>query len=170
MTISVGDRLPDVNFFVLKEGRPEKRVTAEIFAGRRVVLFGVPGAFTPTCHRNHLPGFLENRDAILEQGIDEIAVVAVNDANVMNAWASATNGEGRILFLSDGNAEFARAAGLEFDNTAAGRGVRLRRFSMIVDDQVVEELNVEDAPGEATKSGAARILEALAGAGAQAAV
>lgn len=161
MTISVGDRLPAATFLVLKDGSPAKMTTGEIFSGRRIVLFGVPGAFTPTCHRNHLPGFIENHAALLEKGVDEIAVVATNDAFVMDAWARDSGGQGKILFLSDGNAEFVRAAGLDQDASDRGLGIRAQRFSMIVEDGVVKTLNVEDRPGQATKSGAARILETL---------
>lgn len=161
MTVSVGDRLPETTFFIMGPDGLEKKSTSEIFAGKKVVLFGVPGAFTPTCTNNHLPGFLEHRDAILAKGVDEIAVVSVNDVFVLNAWAEHTRGKGRITFLSDGVAEFAKAAGLDMDRTSAGQGIRLKRFSMIVNDGVVETMEVEDVPSEATATGAARILEAL---------
>jgi peroxiredoxin len=161
MTVSVGDRLPETTFFIMGPDGLEMRTTSEIFAGRKVVLFGVPGAFTPTCTNNHLPGFLEHRDAILAKGVDEIAVVSVNDVFVLNAWAEHTRGKGRITFLSDGVAEFAKAAGLDMDRTSVGQGIRLKRFSMIVNDGVIETLEVEDVPSEATATGAARILEAL---------
>ena len=128
--------------------------TSEIFAGKNVVLFGVPGAFTPTCSNNHLPGYLENHDAILAQGVDTIAVVAVNDHHVMGAWARFTGGEGKILFLADGNGAFAKATGLDGDMSGAGMGVRTKRFSMIVDDGKVTTLNVETKPG-VDESGAA---------------
>ena len=159
MTLSAGNRLPETTFFVLGEGGVEKKTTSDIFSGRRIVLVGVPGAFTPTCHRNHLPGFIENRDALLEKGIDEVVVVAVNDPHVMNAWAKASGAKSRILFLSDGNAEFARAAGLEIDRTGSGMGTRIKRFSMIVDDGTVEVLNVDE--GQLSETVAARILEVL---------
>jgi glutaredoxin/glutathione-dependent peroxiredoxin len=161
MTIAVGDRLPDVTFQSLTADGPVKRTTRDIFAGRTVVLFGVPGAFTPTCHRNHLPGFIEQRDAILAAGVDEVAVVATNDVWVMDAWANATGAKDRILFLSDDEGAFARATGLEIDRSGTGVGLRLQRFSMIVEDGVVKDLNVEGTPKEATVSGAARILERL---------
>ena len=163
MTIAVGDRLPDVAFQSLAEEGPVKRTTQDIFAGRTVVLFGVPGAFTPTCHRNHLPGFIEQRDAILAAGVDEVAVVATNDLWVMDAWANATGAKGRILFLSDDDGAFARATGLKIDRTGTGVGLRLQRFSMIVEDGVVRSLSVEETPREATASGAARILEQVRG-------
>lgn len=161
MTVSAGDRLPDTTFFVLGPDGPEKKTTSDVFSGKSIVFFGVPGAFTPTCHNNHLPGFLEHHDAILAKGVDEIAVVAVNDMHVMNAWAEKTGAKGKITFLSDGNAEFARASGLEMDGSAAGMATRVKRFSMIVKDGVIKTLEVEDAPRQATATGAARILEAL---------
>ncbi|MGQ7792276.1 peroxiredoxin [Faunimonas sp. B44] len=161
MTIAVGERLPETDFFVLNNGRPQKISSREIFAGRKVVLFGVPGAFTPTCSLNHLPGFLEQHDAILEKGVDEIVVVAVNDANVMDAWSESTGGKGRIRYLSDGNADFATATGLDQDSSGVGRGTRMKRFAMIVEDGVVRTLDVEDNSGEAVRSSAARILEQL---------
>ncbi len=162
MTVSVGDRLPETTFFIMGPDGLEKKTTSEIFGGRKVVLFGVPGAFTPTCTNNHLPGFLEHRDAILDKGVDEIAVVSVNDVFVLNAWAEHTRGKGRITFLSDGVAEFAKAAGLDMDRTSVGQGIRLKRFSMIVEDGVIKSMEVEDVPSEATATGAARILEELA--------
>ena len=140
MSLSVGDRLPETTFYVLGEGGVETRRTSEIFAGRKVVFVGVPGAFTPTCHRNHLPGFVENIDAIRERGAGEIVVMAVNDPHVLNAWAEASGAKGRILFLSDGNAEFTRAAGLDSDRSASGMGVRAKRFAMIVEDGMVIRL------------------------------
>jgi peroxiredoxin len=160
MTISVGERLPDTNFKTITPDGPKDLSTADIFAGRKVVLFGVPGAFTPTCSNNHLPGYLENREAILARGVDEIAVVATNDHHVMRAWARFTEAEGRILFLADGNGDFVRAAGLDADMSPAGLGLRSRRFSMIVEDGKVTALNVETKPG-VNESGAARILELL---------
>ena len=110
MTISVGDKLPDATFKTMTADGAKDMTTAEIFAGKKVVLFGVPGAFTPTCSNNHLPGYLENHDAILARGVDTIAVVAVNDIHVMGAWARFTGGEGKILFLADGNGDFVKRA------------------------------------------------------------
>ena len=161
MALSVGDRLPEGNFFILGPDGVESKPSADIFTGRKVVLFGLPGAFTPTCHKNHLPGYIEHSDNILAKGVDEIAVVSVNDPHVMDAWAENTGGKGRITFLSDGNAEFAKACGLELDRTEVGMGIRMKRFSMIVDDGVIKKLEVEDAPYHHTATGAARILEAL---------
>ena len=161
MTIAVGQKLPDTTFKTATADGPKEVSTAEIFAGRKVVLFGVPGAFTPTCNNNHLPGYIENRDAILSRGVDEIAVVAVNDVFVMSAWARASGGDGKILFLADGSGDFAKATGLDIDLGKGGLGLRNKRFSMIVEDGVVTALNIEDAPGAVVNSGAATILEQL---------
>jgi peroxiredoxin len=161
MTIAPGDKLPDATLKTMTADGAANVATGDFFAGRKVVLFGVPGAFTPTCSMNHLPGFLENHDAILARGADAIAVVAVNDHHVMNAWSKATNAEGKITFLADGSAELAKATGLDADMSKGGMGTRFRRFSMIVDDGVVTTLNIEEAPGKAEISGAARILEQL---------
>lgn len=162
MTISVGDKLPQATFKVITEDGAKDLTTSDIFDGKKVVLFGVPGAFTPTCSNNHLPGYLENHDAILARGVDQIAVVAANDHHVMRAWANFTGGEGKILYLADGNAAFAKATGLDLDLSAGGLGHRFKRFSMIVDNGVVTTLNIEDSPGKAVESGAAKILEQLA--------
>jgi len=161
MTIAVGQKLPDTTFKTSTADGPKEVSTAEIFAGRKVVLFGVPGAFTPTCNNNHLPGYIENRDAILSRGVDEIAVVAVNDVFVMSAWARASGGDGKILFLADGSGDFARAAGLDIDLSRAGLGLRLKRFSAIVEDGVVTALNIEDTPGTVASSGAAALIDQL---------
>lgn len=161
MTIKPGDRLPDASFkYVGKDGAAEISVE-ELFAGKTVVLFAVPGAFTPTCHANHLPGFLNQLENIKAKGVDEVAVVAVNDMHVMNAWAEASGGKGKILFLADGSADFAKAIGLDIDLAAAGMGVRSQRYSMIVEDRVVKTLNIDEKPGQAVASGAVPILEQL---------
>ena len=161
MTIEPGQRVPEATFKTMTADGPANIATGEIFAGKKVVLFGVPGAFTPTCSMNHLPGFIENYDAILARGVDTIAVVSANDVFVMNAWAKSTGGEGKILFLADGNGEFGRATGLDQDMSKGGMGTRIRRFSAIVEDGVVKSLNAGDLPGKAEVSGAARILEQL---------
>ncbi len=160
MTISIGQTLPEAAFKIMTEEGPKDTSVADIFAGKKVVLFGLPGAFTPTCSNNHLPGYLENFDAIIARGVDTIAVVATNDVHVMGAWARFTGGEGKILYLSDGNGDFVRAAGLEADLTVAGMGHRSKRFSMIVDDAKVSAINVETERG-VNNSGAATILEQL---------
>lgn len=161
MTIAPGTPVPDATFKTMTADGAANVTTDELFAGKKVVIFGVPGAFTPTCSMNHLPGFIENRDAILAKGIDSIAVVAINDHHVMNAWAKSSGGDGKIKFLADGNAEFAKATGLDLDMSKGGMGTRFKRFSMIVDDGVVTQLNIEDSPGKAEVSGAAKILEQL---------
>lgn len=161
MTISVGDELPAVTFKVMTVDGPSEVTTEELTKGRRLVIFGVPGAFTPTCNNNHLPGFLNNHDAIKAKGIEEIAVIAVNDMFVMDAWAKSTGSDGKITFLADGSAMFTRAAGLDVDASGFGMGVRSKRYSMIVDDGVVKALNIEDAPGKAEASGADALMAML---------
>ena len=163
MTIKVGDRLPQSTFRIMTTDGPAAKTTEELFGGRNVVLFAVPGAFTPTCHRNHLPGFLGKIDEIKAKGIDAVAVVAVNDVFVMTAWAKYSGGEGKIEFLSDGNADFAKAIGLSLDGSGFGLGTRFQRFSMIVKDGVVASLAVEDSPGKAELSGADALLKELTG-------
>lgn len=160
MTISVGDKLPDMKFKTMTADGAKEIGSADIFAGKKVVLFAVPGAFTPTCSNNHLPGYLENHDAILARGVDTIAVVAVNDVHVMGAWARFTGGEGKILYLADGSGDFVKAVGLDSDLSANGMGLRSKRFSMIVDDGKVTTLNVEIKPG-VDASSAAHILGQL---------
>lgn len=159
MPIASGDRLPDVTFRTMTETGPKPVTTAEIFAGKTMVLFGVPGAFTPTCHKTHLPGFLKEAEAFKAKGVAGIAVVAVNDPFVMGMWAKDTGGEGVITFLADGNAEFAKATGLDVDLAAAGLGVRCRRFSMLVEDGVVKTINIEPAPGVDVSSAATLICQ-----------
>jgi peroxiredoxin len=158
MTIKVGDKLPETTFRVMTADGPAPKTTDEVFKGRKVVLFAVPGAFTPTCSNNHLPGFLAKLDEIKAKGIDHVAVPAVNDVFVMNAWAKASGGEGKIEFLADGSADLAKAIGLELDATGGGLGVRSKRYAMIVNDGTVEWLAVEDAPGKADATGADAVL------------
>ena len=165
MAIQPGDRLPQVDFFVTTPDGLDTRSTADVFGGRRVVLVGVPGAFTPTCDRNHLPGFVEHADAILAKGIDAIAVTAVNDAFVLQAWAAKADPAGRITFLGDGNGTFARALGLEMDGSARGFGVRSQRYAMVVDDGVVTTLSLEEVPRAVQATGAEALLASLEGAG-----
>ena len=160
MTIAAGEKLPDATFKTMTADGPKEVSTADVFAGKKVVLFGVPGAFTPTCSNNHLPGYLENFDAIKARGVDTVAVIATNDVHVMGAWARFTGGEGRLLFLADGNASFLKAVGLDNDLSESAMGTRSRRFSMIVEDGVVKTVNVETKPG-VNESGAAQMLEQL---------
>ena len=161
MTISVGDKLPEATFKTMTDDGAKEIGTADIFPRKKVVLFAVPGAFTPTCSNNHLPGYLENRDAILARGVDTVAVVSVNDVHVMGAWARFTGGEGKILYLADGSGEFAKVLGLDLDLSAGGMGLRSKRYSMIVEDGKVTALNIEDKPGQAVESSAAKLLEQL---------
>jgi glutaredoxin/glutathione-dependent peroxiredoxin len=160
MTINIGNTLPAVEFNVMTADGQQKLSTDVVFAGRKVVLFGVPGAFTPTCSMNHLPGFLEHFDAIKAKDVDTIACTSVNDVHVMAAWAKHSGAEGKIMMLADGNGEFAKATGLLFDLTVAGMGERSRRYSMIVDNGVMTALNVEDKSG-VNVSGADTILQQL---------
>src|ERR1700724_319178 len=137
MAIKVGDRVPNGSFTVMTGDGPKPMSTDELFKGKKVVLFAVPGAFTPTCHKNHMPGFVKNADAIKAKGIDAIAVTAVNDVFVMDAWKKASGAEGKIEFLADGSADFAGALGLALDASANGLGIRSKRYCMLVDDGVV---------------------------------
>ena len=161
MTIQVGDRLPQTTFRVMTADGAKPKTTDDLFAGRKVVLIGVPGAFTPTCHRNHLPGYIENAASFTEKGVDAIAVTAVNDVFVMDAWAKASGGEGKVEFLADGNGDFAKALGLTLDASGNGLGVRSKRYSMVVDDGVVKSLNIEETAGKADTSGADNLLRTM---------
>ncbi len=158
MTIKPGEKLPAAEYSVMTADGQQKLSTDVIFAGRKVVLFGVPGAFTPTCSRNHLPGFLSSIDAIRAKGVDSIVCVTVNDIHVVDAWSKHAGTNGKIIMLSDGDGNFARAIGL--NKSMSGMGERVRRFSMIVDNGVVRQLNVEDKPG-VNVSGADAILGQL---------
>ena len=158
MTIKVGDRLPNATFRLVTGDGARPVTTQEFFGGRKIVLFGLPGAFTPTCHKNHLPGFLADEAAFKAKGVAEIAMTSVNDQYVLGAWSKATGADGRIAFLADGAADFAKAAGLDFDASAGGLGLRSRRYSMLVEDGVVKILNIEESPGKADLSGAAHLI------------
>lgn len=160
MAIKVGDRVPNATFTVMTADGPKPMTTDELFKGKKVVLFAVPGAFTPTCHRNHLPGFVKNAAAIKAKGINTIAVTGVNDVFVMDAWKKASGGDG-IEFLADGSAAWAKAVGITADLSERGLGLRSGRYAMVVEDGVVKTLNVEDAPGKADISGADNLLKAL---------
>ena len=161
MPIKVGDRLPpDIKFRVMGPEGPAVKTVEDVFKGKKVVLFAVPGAFTPTCHKNHLPGFVRNADAIKAKGVDTIAVTAVNDGFVMNEWKK-QSGADAIEFLADGNADFAKAIDMTLDGSANGLGIRSKRYSMLVEDGVVKSLNVEEAPGKADVSGADALLKQL---------
>jgi peroxiredoxin len=161
MPIKVGDRLPNTTFRVMTPDGPKPKTTDEVFKGKKVVLFAVPGAFTPTCHKNHLPGFVKNAEAIKGKGIDSIAVTSVNDPFVQDAWKKASDPDNKIDFLADGSGDFAKAVGMELDASANGLGIRSKRYSMVVEDGVVKSLNIEDAPGKADISGADNLLKSL---------
>ena len=161
MAICTGEKLPEASFFTMGADGPAQISTNDFFAGKKVVLFAVPGAFTPTCNNNHLPGFVEHADDIKGKGVDEIAVVSVNDVFVMGAWAGTSGGGDSIKFLADPNADFAQAIGMELDLTGHGLGVRSKRYAMVVEDGTVTTLTVEGNPGEAVDSSAAKIMESL---------
>lgn len=158
MAIAVGQKIPSVKLKYASEKGPADITTDEIFSGKKVVLFAVPGAFTPTCSAAHLPGFVVNVDAIKAKGVDAVVCMAVNDAFVMGAWGKSQNAE-HILMLADGSAELTRALGLELDGTGFGMGIRSKRFAMIVNDGTVELLNIDELKLE--KSSAEAILAAL---------
>jgi peroxiredoxin len=159
MTIAIGDKLPDVKLVKVTESGPDAVQSSDYFAGKKVALFSVPGAFTPTCSAKHLPGFVEKADELKAKGIDEIACTAVNDAFVMGAWNKASGSE-NITMLADGNGDLAEAVGLVMDGSGFGMGKRGQRFSMVINDGVVEQLNVE-APGQFEVSSADHMLGQL---------
>ena len=159
MTIAVGETIPDVKLMKAAEAGNEAVQAADYFKGRRVALFSVPGAFTPTCSAKHLPGYVEQAGALKAKGIDEIACTAVNDAFVLGAW-NVASGSQDITMLADGNGDFAKAVGLELDLTGGGLGHRGQRFSMVVNDGQIEQLNIE-APGEFKVSSAEHMLGQL---------
>ena len=159
MPIAIGDHVPDVKLTVVESGEFRETSTAAYFAGKTVALFAVPGAFTGTCSTKHLPSFLEHADAFKAKGA-EIACLAVNDKDVLKAWSKATGSDGKITFLADGNADFAKALGLETDSSRFGMGIRSRRFSLLVADGVVKEFNL-DEPGKFGNSSGEVLLRAL---------
>ena len=161
MTIKVGDTIPNVTVFIMGEdGGPQAITTDELFKGKLVALFGLPGAFTPTCSASHLPGYVKNADALKAKGADDIICLSVNDAFVMTAWGMDQNVGDSVTMVSDGSATFAKATGLELDLTEPGLGIRCQRFSMIVDDGVVEEIETEDPP-TADLTSAEKMLEKM---------
>lgn len=161
MPIKVGDKLPNATFRVMTGEGPKPRTTDDIFTGKKVALFAVPGAFTPTCNNLHMPSFLNNAAAIKAKGVDTIAVTGVNDVFVMEAWKKATGAAGKIDFLADGNGEFAKAIDMAFDGSGNGLGMRSKRYSMLVENGVVKKLNIEDAPGKCDISGGQALLGQL---------
>jgi peroxiredoxin len=161
MTIGTGNSLPDLTLKYLTADGPANVELSSLTSGKKIVMFGVPGAFTPTCTLNHLPGFIENAEAIKAKGIDEIVVVAVNDPFVVGAWAAHSGGKEAIRFIADWDGALTEAIGMDIDLGVAGLGKRSKRYSMIVEDGTVTALNVEDNPGEAEISGAAALLKQL---------
>ena len=158
--IKVGDKIPSATLMQMKDGGPKPVTTDQLFAGKKVALFALPGAFTPTCSAKHLPGFIQHSDALKAKGIDTIACVSVNDAFVMGAWGEQQKASDKVMMLADGNGDFTRALGLELDATKFGMGKRSQRFSMVVDNGVVTQLNVE-APGAFEVSSADHMMALL---------
>ncbi len=161
MAIKIGDTTPEMTLVKATEAGPAPVTTGELFGGRTVVLFSVPGAFTPTCSAKHLPGFVDHAEAMRGKGVDEIVCLSVNDVFVMTAWAKSAGVDGKVTMLADGSADFTRALGLEMDASRFGMGVRGQRFSMIVSDGKVIQLNVED-PGAFAVSSAEHLMSQLA--------
>jgi peroxiredoxin len=158
--IKVGDKIPSATLMQMKDGGPKPVTTDQLFAGKKVALFALPGAFTPTCSAKHLPGFIQHFDALKAKGIDAIACVSVNDAFVMGAWGDQQKAGDKVMMLADGNGDFTRALGLELDATKFGMGKRSQRFSMVVDNGVVTQLNVEQ-PGAFEVSSADHMMALL---------
>lgn len=161
MTINVGDKLPSVTLRQVTPEGPKEVTSDDFFRGKRIVLFAVPGAFTPACSQRHMPGFVEKAAEIRAKGIDNIACVAVNDAAVLGAWARDQKADGKVTMLADGSGDFAKALGLELDLSKGGLGIRSKRYSMLVDNGVVGALNVEQQPGQVEASSAELMLKAL---------
>ena len=160
MTIKAGDKIPSVTLNVMTKDGPGGISTDEIFKGKKVAVFGVPGAFTRTCSSKHLPGFVNNAATLKKKGVDKIVCISVNDAFVMDAWGKAQNVGDKVMMVADGSARFTKAAGLDVDMGDKGYGLRCRRFSMLVDDGVVKRLNI-DEPGTFEKTAAAVLLGEL---------
>ena len=160
MAIKVGDKLPSAILMEMKGGTPQPVKTDDFFAGKKVAVFALPGAFTPTCSAKHLPGFIQHADALKAKGIDAIACISVNDAFVMGAWGDQQGTRGKVAMLADGNGDFTRALGLEMDATKFGMGKRSQRFSFVADNGVVKQLNVEE-PGAFAVSSADHMLKQL---------
>lgn len=161
MTLKAGDRIPSAKFTVMGPDGPTAKTTDEVFKGKKVALFAVPGAYTPTCHKNHMPGFVDRIDELKAKGIDAIACTAVNDIFVLTNWAKDTGADGKIEMLADGAGEFAKATGLDIDLSGFGLGLRSKRYAMLVEDGVVKVLNIEDSPPMAEKSSAATLCSMI---------
>jgi peroxiredoxin len=161
MPIKVGDRLPNATFRMMTAEGPKPKTIDDIFKGKKVALFGLPGAFTPTCNSLHMPSFVNNAAAFKAKGVDAIAVTSVNDVFVMEAWKKASNAAGKIEFLADGNGEFAKAIDMAFDGSGNGLGTRSRRYSMLVEDGVVKKLNIEEAAGKCELTSGQALLQQI---------
>lgn len=161
MPIAVGQKLPDATFKMMQDGKPVEVSVKDYFGGKTVALFAVPGAYTPTCHNKHVPSFVADGEKLKKAGVDAIACTSVNDAYVLDQWAKDTGAHGKIAFLADGSADFARAIGMELDLGGYGLGVRSKRYAMLVKDGVVKTLNVEENAGECSVSAAPALLKAL---------
>lgn len=159
--IKVGDALPDASFATMTADGPAPVSSADFFGGKTVALFAVPGAFTPTCHNNHLPSYMGNADALKAKGVDAIACVSVNDPFVLKAWSESTASAADITMLADGSGDFTKAIGMELDLSGHGLGIRSKRYAMLVENGTVKTLLIEDSPGEATKSGADALLATM---------
>jgi peroxiredoxin len=157
--IKVGDRLPEATFTTMSPEGPKPMSTTDIFKGKKVALFAVPGAYTGVCHKQHMPGIVENHAALKKQGFDTIACTSANDIFVLTQWSKDSSADGKVVMLADGSADFAKKVGLDIDLTARGMGVRSKRYSMVVEDGVVKSLNVEDVPVNHDKSSAANLLK-----------
>jgi len=160
MTVKIGDKIPSVTLMQFKDGSPKPVKTDELFAGKTVAVFALPGAFTPTCSAKHLPGFIQHAAEIKQKGVDAIACVSVNDAFVMGAWGDQQGSGDKVMMLADGNGELTAALGLEMDGTKFGMGTRSQRFSMLVENGVIKQLNVEQ-PGAFDVSSAEHMLKQL---------
>lgn len=161
MTIKVGDKIPEGTLQIMTSSGPAPLSTDDLFSGKKVVLFALPGAFTPTCSNQHLPGFVQNADAMKAKGVDTVACLSVNDAFVMAAWGQDQGTGDKVTMLADGSANFTKALGLEMDASNFGMGVRSQRYSMLVEDGEVKQLNIETAPASTDESGAVKIMEQL---------
>jgi glutaredoxin/glutathione-dependent peroxiredoxin len=161
MTIKVGDSLPEATFMTMGPEGPKPMTTAEVFGGKKVALFAVPGAYTPTCHKSHMPGFVERAAELKAKGYASVVCTSVNDVFVLAQWSKDSGADGKVMMLADGSADFAKKVGLEIDLTARGLGVRSKRYSMAIDNGVVKVLNVEDAPPNHDKSSAATLCSQI---------
>ena len=161
MTIKVGDKVPESKFRVMTAEGPGWKTTDELFTGKKVALFAVPGAFTGTCHKLHMPSITLNTNAIKAKGVDTVAVTSVNDIFVMEEWKKQVDAKNQVEFLADGSADFAKIIGLELDASAGGMGTRSKRYSMLIDNGVVKQLNIEEKPGSVEVSGGETLLGQL---------